>query len=94
MVCANGGILLKRTLVISDIHGELELFEELLQTTGYNPNQDQLLYNNLLLEYIYEQLIGYLHKLGLEVESDKLKLMHFRRTRKGRPGCYRYRMRL
>lgn len=28
MVCAIGGILLKRTLVISDIHGELELFEE------------------------------------------------------------------
>ncbi len=40
---------MKRTLVISDIHGELTLFEELLQTAGYNPDQDQLI---LLGDYI------------------------------------------
>ena len=40
---------MKRTLVISDIHGELTLFEELLQTAGYNPDKDQLI---LLGDYI------------------------------------------
>ncbi|MGN7388387.1 metallophosphoesterase family protein [Sporosarcina sp. SAFN-015] len=40
---------MKRTLVISDIHGELELFEELLQRTGYDSTQDQLV---LLGDYI------------------------------------------
>ncbi|MFC5604499.1 metallophosphoesterase family protein [Sporosarcina koreensis] len=40
---------MKRTLVISDIHGELALFEELLQHIGYHPDQDQLI---LLGDYI------------------------------------------
>ncbi|WP_033541012.1 metallophosphoesterase family protein [Planococcus sp. CAU13] len=40
---------MKRTLVISDIHGELELFEELLREAGYNANEDQLI---LLGDYV------------------------------------------
>ncbi|MCG7344511.1 serine/threonine protein phosphatase [Sporosarcina sp. ACRSL] len=40
---------MKRTLVISDIHGELDLFEELLQTANYDPTNDQLI---LLGDYI------------------------------------------
>lgn len=40
---------MKRTLVISDIHGELKLFKELLQTTGYDSTKDQLI---LLGDYI------------------------------------------
>lgn len=40
---------MKRTLVISDIHGELALFEELLQIIEYNSDQDQLI---LLGDYI------------------------------------------
>lgn len=42
-------IYLKRTLVISDIHGELDLFEELLKQVNYDPNEDQLI---LLGDYI------------------------------------------
>lgn len=40
---------MKRTLVISDIHGELELFEELLQKAGYDSAEDQLI---LLGDYV------------------------------------------
>ncbi|MEW9702496.1 metallophosphoesterase family protein [Paenibacillus sp. SI8] len=40
---------MNRTLVISDIHGELEKFEALLTKAGYNPEQDQLI---LLGDYI------------------------------------------
>lgn len=40
---------MKRTLVISDIHGELELFEELLQKTEYDAAEDQLI---LLGDYV------------------------------------------
>ncbi|WP_422124565.1 metallophosphoesterase family protein [Planococcus sp. X10-3] len=40
---------MKRTLVISDIHGELKLFDELLQQAQYNPDQDQLI---LLGDYV------------------------------------------
>lgn len=40
---------MQRTLVISDIHGELQLFEELLQVSQYNPKNDQLI---LLGDYI------------------------------------------
>ncbi|NGZ77600.1 metallophosphoesterase family protein [Saccharibacillus alkalitolerans] len=39
----------KRTLAISDIHGELDLFERLLDKTGYDPASDQLV---LLGDYI------------------------------------------
>ncbi|OWR30078.1 serine/threonine protein phosphatase [Saccharibacillus sp. O23] len=38
-----------RTLAISDIHGELELFERLLEKTGYDPASDRLV---LLGDYI------------------------------------------
>ncbi|WP_163099493.1 metallophosphoesterase family protein [Peribacillus alkalitolerans] len=38
-----------RTLVISDIHGELDKFEQLLEKVIYNPEQDQLI---LLGDYI------------------------------------------
>ncbi|WP_203333488.1 metallophosphoesterase family protein [Planococcus beigongshangi] len=40
---------MKRTLVISDIHGELELFQELLLEAGYDANEDQLI---LLGDYV------------------------------------------
>ncbi|HEX7063918.1 MAG TPA: metallophosphoesterase family protein [Bacillales bacterium] len=40
---------MKRTLVISDIHGELEKFERLLETASYHPGEDQLI---LLGDYI------------------------------------------
>lgn len=40
---------MKRTLVISDIHGELNLFEELLDEVNYNNESDQLI---LLGDYI------------------------------------------
>lgn len=40
---------MKRTFVISDIHGELELFEELLQKVKYDANEDQLI---LLGDYV------------------------------------------
>ncbi|GGA27449.1 metallophosphoesterase family protein [Psychrobacillus lasiicapitis] len=40
---------MKRTLVISDIHGELEKFEQLLRQVEYNPENDQLI---LLGDYI------------------------------------------
>lgn len=40
---------MKRTLVISDIHGELELFEQLLANVQYNPLHDQLI---LLGDYV------------------------------------------
>ena len=40
---------MKRTLVISDIHGELELFEELTAEVNYDSTQDQLI---LLGDYI------------------------------------------
>lgn len=44
-----------------------------------HPLQDQLLYNNMLLGAIYKRIIHHMRRLGLEVESDKLELMHFRR---------------
>ncbi len=40
---------MKRILAISDIHGELELFNELLEKVNYNPSRDQLI---LLGDYI------------------------------------------
>lgn len=40
---------MKRTLVISDIHGELEMFERLLNNVNYNPEHDQLI---LLGDYV------------------------------------------
>lgn len=40
---------MQRTLVISDIHGELKLFEELLHVIDYNSQKDQLI---LLGDYI------------------------------------------
>jgi serine/threonine protein phosphatase 1 len=40
---------MKRTLVISDIHGEIKLFERLLADVNYNSSQDQLI---LLGDYI------------------------------------------
>ena len=40
---------MKRILAISDIHGELELFNELLEKVNYTPDQDQLI---LLGDYI------------------------------------------
>ncbi|WP_342505504.1 metallophosphoesterase family protein [Sporosarcina sp. FSL K6-2383] len=40
---------MKRTFVISDIHGELELFEQLLSNMQYNPLHDQLI---LLGDYV------------------------------------------
>ncbi|MFD1031601.1 metallophosphoesterase family protein [Metaplanococcus flavidus] len=40
---------MKRTLVISDIHGELELFDELLRKAEYAPDRDQLI---LLGDYV------------------------------------------
>jgi len=39
----------KRTLAISDIHGELDLLDRLLKQTGYHPDVDQLV---LLGDYI------------------------------------------
>lgn len=45
---------------------------------------DQLLYNNILLEKTYLELISYLNCLGLEDEADKLEMMHFIHKRKGR----------
>lgn len=42
-------ILLKRTLVISDIHGEFDLFERLLVKASYTPEEDQLI---LLGDYV------------------------------------------
>lgn len=35
---------MRRTLVISDIHGELEKFEQLLGEVEYDPENDQLIY--------------------------------------------------
>src|SRR5690606_23504955 len=46
---SKGVCAMKRTLVISDIHGELALFEELLQEAGYNAAEDQLI---LLGDYV------------------------------------------
>lgn len=40
---------MNRILAISDIHGELALFEELLLKASYNPEEDQLF---LLGDYI------------------------------------------
>lgn len=40
---------MKRTLVISDIHGELDMFSRLLAHVNYNPKQDQLI---LLGDYV------------------------------------------
>ncbi len=40
---------MKRTLVMSDIHGEIEMFERLLSDVKYNPNHDQLI---LLGDYV------------------------------------------
>jgi serine/threonine protein phosphatase 1 len=40
---------MKRTLVISDIHGEIKLFERLLADVNYNSSQDQLI---LLGDYV------------------------------------------
>ena len=40
---------MKRTLVISDIHGEIELFEKLLNIVQYDPTVDQLI---LLGDYV------------------------------------------
>lgn len=45
---------MKRTLVISDIHGELELFEQLLSNVQYNSRHDQLI---LLGDYVDRGLI-------------------------------------
>lgn len=42
-------VFMKRTLVFSDIHGELVLFDKLLQKVNYNSEQDQLI---LLGDYI------------------------------------------
>lgn len=44
-----GGRSMKRILAISDIHGELELFDELLEKVRYNPSEDQLI---LLGDYV------------------------------------------
>jgi len=40
---------MKRTLVISDIHGEIDKFTRLLEKVSYNPGQDQLI---LLGDYV------------------------------------------
>ena len=40
---------MRRMLVISDVHGELERFEELLEKVEYNPKEDQLI---LLGDYV------------------------------------------
>ncbi|MGM0898305.1 MAG: metallophosphoesterase family protein [Bacillota bacterium] len=40
---------MKRILAISDIHGELELFNELLEKVGYDASEDQLI---LLGDYV------------------------------------------
>lgn len=40
---------MKRQLIISDIHGELEMFEQLLERMKYNPEEDQLV---LLGDYV------------------------------------------
>ncbi|TWT05417.1 serine/threonine protein phosphatase [Planococcus sp. CPCC 101016] len=40
---------MKRTLIISDIHGELELFDKLLQKTKFDATEDQLI---LLGDYV------------------------------------------
>ena len=40
---------MKRTLVISDIHGEIELFERLLADVNYDSSHDQLI---LLGDYV------------------------------------------
>lgn len=40
---------MKRTLVMSDIHGELKMFERLLSDLSYDPNQDELI---LLGDYV------------------------------------------
>lgn len=44
-----GADFMKRTLAISDIHGELEMFEQLLQAAQYDPGNDQLI---LLGDYV------------------------------------------
>ena len=40
---------MKRILVISDIHGEIEKFEQLLKEAQYNAKKDQLI---LLGDYV------------------------------------------
>ena len=40
---------MQRTLIISDIHGELKLFNKLLKKVKYNADKDQLI---LLGDYI------------------------------------------
>ncbi len=40
---------MKRILVISDIHGEIEKFEQLLEEAQYDAKQDQLI---LLGDYV------------------------------------------
>src|SRR5699024_5633956 len=44
-----GGLLMKRILAISDIHGELKLFDSLLEKLNYDADEDQLI---LLGDYI------------------------------------------
>lgn len=43
--------------------------------------EDQLKYNVTLLQAMYEKLATYLSRAGLQVEADKLELMHFRHRR-------------
>ena len=43
------GIFVRRYVLISDIHGELEMFEQLLEKMQYNPAEDQLV---LLGDYV------------------------------------------
>jgi len=49
MVNRRGGAHMRRTLLISDIHGEYDLFIELLEKVNYDPKEDQLI---LLGDYI------------------------------------------
>lgn len=44
--------------------------------------EDQLKYNVVLLQAMYEKLATYLGRAGLNVEADKLELMHFRHRRR------------
>lgn len=47
---------MNRILAISDIHGELALFEELLLKANYNPDEDQLFYSVITLTEVQLQV--------------------------------------
>ena len=51
-----------------------------------NPRYDQLLINMMVIKKVYQKMINAFIKIELEIETDKLELMHFIKKHKHSKG--------